>query len=176
MIKIDCRYYFFTIVRACLLPATSASVVIIVKHLWGNMLSRWKNFLSADRETEWQDRDAELTAGIQSGKELLDKWNEGWSCLFNSISALTKNDLMRKVYIRRQEHTVTEAIDIQLTHYSYYIGQIVFLRKMISDHAASAPGNDSQKNNTGKILTAQTEVHSVEEYFRESRNKFDTTK
>jgi len=153
----------------------SNSVAIIVKHLWGNMLSRWTNFLTADGETEWQDRNAELTAGIQSRKELLEKWDEGWGCLFNSINALTENDLIRKVYIRRQEHTVSEAIDIQLTHYSYYIGQIVFIGKMISDHAGSDPGDDSQKNNTDKILTAKPVVNSVEEYLRENRNKFDTT-
>ena len=154
----------------------SNSIASIVKHLWGNMLSRWTNFLTSDGETEWGTRHDELNKDIQSRKELVEKWNEGWNCFLNSINALSENDLMRKVSIRRQVHTVTEAIDIQLAHYSYCIGQIVFIHKLISENTSPlTPKNNSQKNNVGKNLSAKPEVPSIEKYLREGRNKFNTT-
>jgi len=109
----------------------SNSMATIVKHLWGNMLSRWTNFLTSDGEKEFRNRDAEFENDIKSREELLDKWNEGWTCLFNAINALTIDDLDKVIYIRNQGHTVTEAINRQLAHYPYHIGQIVFLGKML---------------------------------------------
>jgi uncharacterized damage-inducible protein DinB len=110
----------------------SNSIATIVKHLWGNMLSRWTDFLTTDGEKEWRKRDAEFENDIKTRQELLDKWNEGWDCLSNAIDALTTNDLEKIIYIRKQPQTVTEAINRQLTHYSYHVGQIVFLGKMLA--------------------------------------------
>ena len=80
----------------------SNSIATIVKHLWGNMLSRWTNFLTTDGEKEWRNRDAEFENDITSRQELLDKWNEGWNCLFEAIDSLTTEDLEKIVYIRNQ--------------------------------------------------------------------------
>lgn len=110
----------------------SNSIATIVKHLWGNMLSRWTDFLTTDGEKEWRKRDAEFENDTNTRQELLDKWNEGWNCLFKAIDSLTTNDLEKIIYIRNQPHTVTEAINRQLTHYAYHIGQIVFLGKMLA--------------------------------------------
>ena len=113
-------------------PATdSNSISIIVKHLSGNMLSRWTNFLTEDGEKEWRERDEEFQSTIKTRKELLEKWNEGWSCLFNAIENLKQDDFKKTVYIRNEGHTVEDAIHRQLAHYSYHIGQIVYLGKII---------------------------------------------
>ncbi len=112
--------------------AESNSIAIIVKHLWGNMLSRWTDFLKSDGEKEWRRRDAEFENDIKTREELIEKWNEGWKCLFNAITPLSESDLSREIYIRNQGHSVVEAINRQLAHYSYHIGQIVFLGKMFA--------------------------------------------
>src|SRR3954471_17161527 len=87
----------------------SNSVYIIVKHLWGNMLSRWTDFLTTDGEKEWRERDAEFDNDVKTRDELLVKWNEGWDCLFAALNTLTDDDLTREVYIRNQGLTVTDA-------------------------------------------------------------------
>jgi hypothetical protein len=109
----------------------SNSIAIIVHHLWGNMLSRWTNFLFEDGEKEWRNRDTEFENVIESRNELLSKWNEGWSCLFNALNELNADDLDKIIYIRNSPLTVIDAINRQLAHYSSHVGQIVFLGKMI---------------------------------------------
>ena len=108
----------------------SNSIATIVKHLSGNMLSRWTDFLITDGEKEWRNRDAEFDNDISTRQELLDKWEEGWKCLFAALNSLTTDDLQKEIYIRNQGHSVTEAINRQLAHYPYHIGQIVFIGKM----------------------------------------------
>lgn len=113
-------------------PADDAnSIPIIVKHLWGNMLSRWTNFLTEDGEKEWRKREEEFEATIKSREELIAKWEEGWACFLSAIESLKEEDLKKIIYIRDEEHTVLEAIHRQLAHYSYHIGQIVYLGKII---------------------------------------------
>jgi hypothetical protein len=110
----------------------SNSVAIIMKHLWGNMLSRWTDFLTSDGEKDWRDRDAEFeTADVKTKDELMKKWEEGWACMFNALNPLTPADLMKRVYIRGEEYSVIKAIQRQLAHYSSHIGQIVYVAKMI---------------------------------------------
>jgi hypothetical protein len=108
----------------------SNSIAIIIKHLVGNMLSRWTNFLTEDGEKSWRHRDLEFENTYTSKKELLSEWEKGWDCLLSAIKSLKDDDLERIVYIRNQGHSVTEAINRQLAHYSYHIGQIVFLGKL----------------------------------------------
>lgn len=132
----------------------SNSIATIVKHLWGNMLSRWTDFLTTDGEKPWRQRDAEFENDITTRAELLQKWNEGWQCLFTALNQLTEADLERKVLIRHEAHTVMEAINRQLTHYPYHIGQIVFIGKMVLDnnwHSLSIPKNGSKKFNEEKM-------------------------
>jgi hypothetical protein len=100
------------------------SIAIIVKHLWGNMLSRWTDFLTSDGEKDWRERDAEFDNDIKYREELRAKWEDGWNCLFSTVDSLTEMDLDRIVYIRNQGHTVYEALNRQLAHYAYHVGQM----------------------------------------------------
>ncbi|QRM90498.1 DUF1572 domain-containing protein [Lacinutrix sp. WUR7] len=109
----------------------SNSVSIIGKHLVGNMLSRWTNFLTEDGEKEWRNRDAEFIVTYATKEALIASWETGWTCLFHAITPLKEEDLERIIYIRNQGHTVTEAINRQLAHYSYHIGQMVFIGKLL---------------------------------------------
>lgn len=113
--------------------AESNSIATIVKHLWGNMLSRWTDFLTTDGEKEWRQREAEFENDLQSRDELLKKWNEGWACLFKALDQVTESNLNSIIYIRNQGHTVMEALNRQLAHYPYHVGQIVFIGKMMKD-------------------------------------------
>lgn len=113
----------------------SNSIAIIVKHLWGNMLSRWTDFLTEDGEKDWRDREGEFINDILSRNELLEKWEEGWNCLFDALNSLKEEDLDKVIFIRNQGHTIIEAINRQLSHYPYHIGQIVFLGKMVSNNS-----------------------------------------
>lgn len=145
----------------------SNSISTIVKHLWGNMLSRWTDFLTSDGEKEFRNRDAEFENDILTKEELLEKWNEGWICLFKAIDSLTLEDLDRIVYIRNQGHTVTEAINRQLAHYPYHIGQIVFLGKMLSDNewiSLSIPKGNSQSFNNDKFSKPKQKGHFTDEF------------
>jgi hypothetical protein len=108
----------------------SNSVATIVKHMHGNMLSRWTDFLTSDGEKEWRRREAEFDNDLDSRDLILQRWNEGWAALFNALEGLSTTDLERIVYIRNEGHSVVEAINRQLCHYAYHVGQIVMLCKM----------------------------------------------
>ena len=128
----------------------SNSIAIIVKHLRGNMLSRWTNFLTTDGEKEWREREAEFENDIRTRQELLQKWEEGWSCLFTALDSISDDDLSRVIYIRNQGHTILEAINRQLSHYPHHVGQIVFIGKMLCDKnwisISIAKGSSEQYN------------------------------
>ncbi len=108
----------------------SNSIAVMVNHLHGNMLSRWTGFLEEDGEKEWRDRDAEFESRIKNREELMEKWNEGWDLVIDTLKALSPDDLARKVRIRNEPHSVIDAINRQLAHYAYHIGQIVYVAKM----------------------------------------------
>lgn len=106
------------------------SVAVIVKHLAGNMRSRWTNFLTADGEKPDRDRDAEFRIEAETTRaEVTGWWEAGWQCVFDAVEPLKPSDLMRTVTIRGEPHTVVKAINRQLTHYAYHVGQIVLLAK-----------------------------------------------
>lgn len=109
----------------------SNSIAIIVNHLWGNMKSRWTDFLTSDGEKDWRNRDLEFESVIKSKNEFLNKWNDGWKCLFEALNSVNEENFDTKVYIRNQEHSIIEALNRQLAHYSYHIGQIVYIGRMI---------------------------------------------
>jgi hypothetical protein len=106
----------------------SNSVAVIIKHIAGNSLSRWTDFLNSDGEKESRNRDDEFEDTL-SKDELVELWEKGWQCLFNAIDPLTETDLTRIIYIRNEGHTVTEAINRQLAHIPYHVGQMVLSRK-----------------------------------------------
>ncbi|MFS4481704.1 DinB family protein [Hyunsoonleella sp. 2307UL5-6] len=144
----------------------SNSISIIVKHLVGNMLSRWTNFLTEDGEKEWRHRDQEFIDSYTSKDDLIDNWNEGWQCLFDAVTPLKENDLEKIIYIRNQGHTVTEAINRQLAHYSYHVGQIVFLGKLLKGKnwkSLSIPKGDSSKYNTDKFSKEKSRRHFTDD-------------
>ena len=148
----------------------SNSIGIIVKHLWGNMLSRWTDFLTTDGEKEWRDRDSEFDNDIKYKEELLSKWNEGWDCLFKAINSLTEKDLTKEIYIRNQGHTVVEAISRQLGHCAYHIGQIVYIGKMIRNDkwtSLSIPKGKSKEVNAEKFSQPKQKRHFTDEYLKE---------
>ncbi len=130
------------------------SIATIVKHISGNMLSRWTDFLTSDGEKEWRNRDAEFENDLQSKEEVLELWNKGWNCLENALETLKPEQLSDIIYIRNEGHTVIEAINRQLAHYPYHIGQIVFYAKQLKNSAwnsLSIPKNKSENYNAEKF-------------------------
>jgi hypothetical protein len=111
------------------LDAESNSIAIVVKHLYGNMRSRWTDFLTTDGEKPDRNRDTEFESPAQTRGQLIAQWEAGWKYLFDALAALTDADLSRKVLIRNEPHSVMQAINRQVAHYSYHVGQIVFLAK-----------------------------------------------
>jgi len=125
----------------------SNSIAMIVQHLAGNMLSRWTDFLTSDGEKHSRNRDAEFEPVINSRAELLEKWNEGWACMLNALRSLTENDWNKTIYVRGEAHSVVDAINRQLAHVPYHVGQIVFIGKMIAGekwHSLSIPKGQSE--------------------------------
>ncbi|SFI39259.1 DUF1572 family protein [Halpernia frigidisoli] len=148
------------------------SIAIIVNHLNGNMLSRWSDFLTTDGEKDWRNRDNEFENRIQNETDLLKKWNEGWDCLLNAITPLTVTDFETEIFIRNQGHTVIEAINRQLAHYSYHVGQIVLLGKIFLDEkwiSLSIPKGNSQTYNSEKFSKPKIKKHFTDEYLNENK-------
>ncbi len=130
----------------------SNSIAIIVQHIAGNMLSRFTNFLTEDGEKDWRHRDDEFEVHNYSKQQVIDFWNKGWSCCLATLELLTESDLEKTVYIRKEPLTVVDAINRQLAHYPYHIGQIIFIAKMIKDKEwknLSIPKSHSLQYNTG---------------------------
>ncbi len=144
----------------------SNSIATIVKHLWGNMMSRWTDFLTTDGEKEWRNRDAEFENDIATKQELIEKWNEGWKVFLDTLKSLKEEDLEKIIYIRNQGHTVLEAINRQLAHYPYHIGQIVFIGKISAEHwhSLSIPKGNSKQYNVNKFSKPKEKGHFTDEY------------
>lgn len=145
----------------------SNSIAIIVNHLWGNMLSRWTDFLTSDGEKEWRNRDLEFENVITSKAELFQKWEEGWNCLFHALDSIGETSLDSLVYIRNQGHSIIEAINRQLAHYSYHTGQIVFIGRMIKGDewkSLSIEKNKSGDYNKEKFSRERSKQHFTDEY------------
>lgn len=111
--------------------AASNSIAIIIRHMHGNMLSRWTNFLTEDGEKEWRQRDDEFAVHDNNKEELLELWEQGWDCFLDTLASLKKKDLKKNVSIRQEPLSVVDAINRQLAHYSYHVGQIVYIGRMI---------------------------------------------
>ena len=109
----------------------SNSVAIIIQHMYGNMLSRWTNFLTEDGEKTWRQRDDEFEVHEYSKAKLLELWEKGWECYLKAMEELKEEDLLKTITIRDEKLSVIDAINRQLAHYPYHIGQILFIGKMI---------------------------------------------
>jgi hypothetical protein len=131
----------------------SNSVAIIVKHLAGNMVSRWTDIFNTDGEKEWRDRDAEFVNSSSSREDLMAVWEKGWNCLFEALNSLQESDLQKTIYIRNEPHSVMDAINRQLTHYASHIGQIIYIGKMVNSEnwtSLSIPRNRSADFNNDR--------------------------
>lgn len=145
--------------------AKSNSISVIVKHLHGNMLSRWTDFLTTDGEKDWRKRDEEFEEAASTRAEVMHQWNEGWACLFAALNGLTPDDLGKTVYIRNMGQTVEDAIMRQLAHYAYHIGQIVYLARLFNEGdwtSLSIPKGGSATYNKGKSEGGQRMEHFTE--------------
>ena len=160
------------------------SIAVIVKHIVGNMRSRWTDFLTTDGEKPDRHRDMEFELEGQASKDdLLAEWEAGWRCVFGAIEPLTPEDVSeRKVLIRGEEHSIIEAVNRQLTHYAYHIGQIVLLAKHFKStewKSLSIPRNRSaafnaylaEKNKESDGAARGKRFSSSLDFIRESKNK-----
>ena len=126
------------------------SIAIVVKHMAGNMRSRWTDFLTSDGEKPDRNRDGEFVAPPATREDLMRLWNEGWGLVFSALDPLSDSDLTRKITIRGEPHSVMQAINRQIAHYSYHCGQIVFLAKHLKASewkSLSVPRNRSAEFN-----------------------------
>ena len=132
----------------------SNSIAVIVHHLSGNMLSRWTNFLTSDGEKEWRQRDKEFEDILTTKSEMMEAWEKGWNCLFTALDTITVSNFDTQIFIRNQEHTIIEAINRQLAHYAYHIGQIAYVGRMIQNdswESLTIPKGGSKEFNKEKF-------------------------
>ena len=113
--------------------AESNSIAMNIQHIAGNMLSRWTDFLTTDGEKEWRNRDSEFEEQNLSKVYLIDHWEKGWACFTDAICCLSEGDLLKTIYIRQEGLLVVDAINRQLAHYPYHVGQIIYTAKIIKD-------------------------------------------
>lgn len=109
----------------------SNSIAVIIIHVAENMLSRWTDFFTSDGEKDSRDRDKEFEPHNLSKQELLEKWENGWNCLFYALNSLDETNFNKPIYIRNKQHKLIESITRQIAHYPYHIGQITYIGKMI---------------------------------------------
>jgi hypothetical protein len=144
MLQVSDEHLFAT------LDADSNSIAIIVKHITGNMRSRWTDFLTTDGEKPNRNRDSEFVEPVRTRAALIADWEQGWSLVFGTLESLTEADLTRTVTIRGEAHSVMQAINRQLAHYPHHVGQIVLLAKHFacdSWQSLSVPRNKSAEFN-----------------------------
>lgn len=111
----------------------SNSIAVIVKHIGGNMLSRWTNFWKEDGEKPWRNRDMEFVNTFKNKTEILDYWEKRWACLFEALNEITPENINYTIFIRHEPHSVLDALLRQLAHYPYHIGQIIYIAKMLKN-------------------------------------------
>jgi hypothetical protein len=136
----------------------SNSIATIIVHVSENMLSRWTDFFTSDGEKDSRDRDSKFESHDLSKLELLDKWENGWNCLFSALNSLDKTNFEKPIYIRNKQHKFIESITRQIAHYPYHIGQIIYLGKMIL--------NDKWK--TASIAKGKSKEYMKQEFEKNS--------
>ena len=140
----------------------SNSIALIIHHLSGNMTSRFTDFLTADGEKPWRNRESEFEETFADKKAMMDVWEKGWVCLFNAIDALQPDDLSRIIYIRNEGQSVLEALQRQLAHYPHHIGQILYQAKILKGNdfkSLSIPKGGSADFNKEKFSQEKERKH-----------------
>lgn len=148
----------------------SNSIAITVNHIWGNMKSRWTDFLTSDGEKTWRNRDREFEDVIKTRKDLEEAWEDGWQCVFNALDSINEENFSQEVYIRNQGHSIVEAVNRQLAHYAYHIGQIVYIGRMIKGSewkSLSIPKGKSKDFNKEKFAKEKHKAHFTDEFLEE---------
>jgi hypothetical protein len=163
------------------LDEESNSIAVVMKHMAGNMISRWTDFLTTDGEKPDRQRDMEFVIESDTTKDdLLAYWERGWKCVFAAVEPLTIDDFEKTVTIRGQSHTIVQAINRQMTHYAYHVGQIVFLAKHFRAtewQSLSVPRNRSAQFNqflaesSDKDADRERQFEAVEGFARQAENK-----
>ena len=137
----------------------SNSIAVTMKHMAGNMRSRWTDFLTTDGEKAWRHRDGEFEEERRSREEILADWESGWAAVFDAVANLRAGDLGKTVWIRGEPHTVLLALQRQIAHYGYHVGQIVYLARQLRGagaHPLSIPRGESDTYNRSKGHLADT--------------------
>ena len=140
----------------------SNSIALIVHHLSGNMLSRWRDFLTTDGEKPWRDREAEFAKDYSGKEQMIAAWQKGWDCLIGALNSLKPEDLSRIVYIRNEGQTVVEVIHRQLAHYASHVGQIMYIGKQLKGESwtsLSIPKGASGEFNAAKFAAEKSRKH-----------------
>lgn len=143
----------------------SSSIGQIVKHMNGNMISRWTDFLTSDGEKTWRKRDDEFIETLKTKEDIHQSWEAGWCCFFDALNALKEEDLVKEVFIRNMGQTVQAALNRQLAHYAYHVGQIVFIGKTLKNEnwkSLSIPFGKSKGYNDEKFSKPKRTSHFTE--------------
>ena len=140
------------------LDAESNSIAILVKHMAGNMRSRWTDFLTSDGEKPDRNRDTEFEDAPRTRAALMELWERGWKHVFDALTPLRDEDLIRKITIRTEPHSVMQAINRQMAHYSYHVGQIVFLAKHLAGNKWQALTIPKRKSSEFNARVAAREI------------------
>ena len=144
----------------------SNSISVIVKHLSGNMISRWTDFLSSDGEKPWRKRDDEFEESIQSREDINLRWQQGWKCLMDSLHSLKPEDMEKTVYIRNMGQSVEDAIIRQLAHYASHVGQIIYIARLANEgdwKSLTIPKGESESYNQERFDKEKREEHFTKE-------------
>jgi hypothetical protein len=192
----------------------SNSIAVMAKHLWGNMMSRWTDFLTTDGEKDFRKRDEEfelrvgpslqgvdnnaegvnnIAEGVDNNAEgvdndaegvdtanaegvdehsravIIEKWEQGWACLFTALDSINEDNFDTTIYIRNQGHSIPEAINRQMMHYAYHVGQMVYLGRMMKGEdwqSLSIPKGNSKAYNAEKFSQEKGERHFTDEYLK----------
>lgn len=147
----------------------SNSIAVIMKHMAGNMLSRWSNIFESDGEKPWRNRDDEFVNTFSSKSEIIEYWNQGWGRLENILEEVSDADLETIIYIRNMGCTLHDAIIRQISHYAYHIGQIVFIARLLNVNgfeSLSIPKGDSSKYNEERFAREKEIIHFIDDVNR----------
>ncbi|MEZ4986417.1 MAG: DUF1572 family protein [Saprospiraceae bacterium] len=145
------------------------SIAMIINHLSGNMLSRWTDFLTTDGEKSWRNREQEFEAVLKTREDVQTAWDKGWHTLFEALATINTETFETMIYIRNMGHTVTEAVNRQLCHYAYHIGQIVLMGKQLKGStwvSLSIPKGQSNVYNAEKFQQEKRPSHFTEEFIK----------
>ena len=173
----------------------SNSIAVMAKHLWGNMMSRWTDFLTTDGEKDFRKRDEEFelrvgpslqgvdtanAEGVDNDAEgvnehsravITEKWEQGWACLFTALDSINEDNFDTTIYIRNQGHSILEAVNRQMMHYAYHVGQMVYLGRMMKGEdwqSLSIPKGNSKAYNADKFAQEKGKRHFTDEYLGKS--------